>query len=244
MNGFWRSARKLLRRNGIDVSDYFPELDWERNFLRQLQAHQVSVALDVGANSGQYATGLRQAHFAGRIVSFEPLSGPFAALERKAAADPQWECRRCALGDVDGTISINVAGNEGASSSVLPMLKRHEDAFPPANYVGSEQVSIHRLDSVASEVLQPNDVAYLKIDVQGFERQVIEGGLATVKDRCVGLQLELSFQPLYEGGMLIREALELADSLGFTLAGLLPGFSDPRNGRMLQADGIFFRGTV
>jgi hypothetical protein len=46
---------------------------------------------------------------------------------------------------------------------------------------------------------------------------------------------------LYEGGMLIREALDLACSLGFTLTGVVPGFSDPRNGRMLQADGIFFR---
>jgi hypothetical protein len=41
--------------------------------------------------------------------------------------------------------------------------------------------------------------------------------------------------------MLIREALDLVYSLGFTLAGLVPGFADPRDGRMLQADGIFFR---
>ena len=243
VNGMARRIRNLLRRNGIEVSRYFPELDWERNFMRQLQSHRVNVVLDVGANSGQYATGLRAAGFTGRIVSFEPLSGPFAALERSASTDPRWECRRCALGDVDGTISINVAGNEGASSSALPMLKRHQDAFPPANYVGTEQVPMYRLDSLAPDVLRPNDVAFLKVDVQGFEKQVLGGGSSTVRDRCVGLQLELSFQPLYEGGMLIGEALDLVDSLGFTLSGLQPGFTDPRNGRMLQADGIFFRGS-
>lgn len=32
-----RRARNILRRNGIEVSRYFAELDWERNFLRQLQ---------------------------------------------------------------------------------------------------------------------------------------------------------------------------------------------------------------
>lgn len=170
-----RRARNILRRNGIEVSRYFAELDWERNFLRQLQSHRVSAVLDVGANSGQYARGLRGAGFAGRIVSFEPLPGPFAVLQRSASTDPLWECRRCALGDVDGTISINVAGNEGASSSVLPMLKRHQDAFPPANYVGAQRVPIHRLDSVAADVLRPNDIAFLKIDVQGFEKQVIAG---------------------------------------------------------------------
>ncbi|MBI2700729.1 MAG: FkbM family methyltransferase [Mycobacterium sp.] len=238
---FSHRAREILQRTGIDVSRYRPELDAQRNFMNQLKSHQVDVVLDVGANSGQYGAGLRAAGFTGRIVSFEPLAGPFSQLERKASADPLWDCRRCALGDSDGTISINIAGNAGESSSVLPMLKSHQDAFPPANYVGTEEVPIHRLDAVAAEILRPADVAYLKIDVQGFEKQVLAGGKSTVTDRCVGMQLELSFLPLYEGGMLIREALDIAYALGFTLTGLSPCFTDMRNGRMLQADGIFFR---
>ena len=84
-------------------------------------------------------------------------------------------------------------------------------------------------------------MTFLKIDVQGFEKHVLAGSKSTVNDRCVGMQLELSFLPLYDGGMLIREALDLVYSLGFTPTGLLPSFTDPRNGRMLQADGTFFR---
>ncbi len=238
---FSHRARNIVRRTGIEVSRYHPELDWTRNFMHQLESQRVDVVLDVGSNSGQYAAGLRAAGFEGRIVSFEPLAGPFSLLENKARADPRWECRRCALGDSDGTISINVAGNAGESSSVLPMLKTHQDAFPPANYVGTEDVPIHRLDSLAPEILGSTDVVFLKIDVQGFEKQVLAGGKSTVQDRCVGMQLELSFLPLYEGGMLIREALDIAYSLGFTLTGLSPCFTDTRTGRTLQADGIFFR---
>jgi FkbM family methyltransferase len=234
-------ARKIARGRGIELSWYRPELDWERNFMHQLESHQVNVVLDVGANSGQYASGLRAAGFEGRIVSFEPTSEAFSQLECRAATDPLWECRGCALGDSDGTITINVAGNAGESSSVLPMLKSHQDAYPPANYVGTEEVPIHRLDSIAPEILRPTDVVFLKLDVQGFEKQVLAGSNATIKDRCVGLQLELSFLPLYEGGMLIREALDLVDSLGLTLTGVSPNFVDMRNGRTLQADGIFFR---
>jgi len=236
-----RHAGLIVRRAALEVSRYYSELDWKRNFVNRLESHQVDVVLDVGANSGQYATGLRRAAFKGRIVSFEPLSGPFSLLERKASKDPLWDCRQCGLGDFDGTISINVAGNAGASSSVLPMLKSHQDAFPPANYIGTEDVLIRPLDSVAPEFLRPTDVAFLKLDVQGFEKQVIAGGKSTVNDRCIGMQLELSFLPLYEGDMLIHEALDLVYSLGFTLTGLLPGFTDMRNGRLLQADGIFFR---
>lgn len=234
-------ARNILRRTGIELSRYDPALDWHRNFMNQLSSSRVNVILDVGANSGQYAARLRAAGFEGRIVSFEPLAGPFSELEAKASRDPLWDCRRCALGDSDGTISINVAGNSGESSSVLPMLKTHQEAFPPANYVGAEEVPIRRLDSIAAEILGPTDIAFLKIDVQGFEKQVLTGASSTVNRSCVGMQLELSFLPLYEGGMLIREALDIAYSLGFTLTGLSPCFTDLRNGRTLQADGIFFR---
>lgn len=210
--------------------------------MTQLKTHQVNVVLDVGANSGQFGTGLRRADFRGRIISFEPLSEPFSQLAREASKDPLWDCRQCALGDIDGEIEMNVAANGGESSSVLPMLKTHQDAFPSASYVGTELVPIRRLDSVTPRFLQsPTDIAFVKIDVQGFEKQVLAGSQSTLNECCVGMQLELSFAPLYEGGLLIREALDLVYSLGFTLTGLLPCVTDTRNGRMLQADGIFFR---
>jgi len=68
--------------------------------VKQLESRQVNVVLDVGANSGQYATDLRRAAYKGRIVSFEPLSGPFSLLERSAARDPLWNCRQCALAPI------------------------------------------------------------------------------------------------------------------------------------------------
>jgi FkbM family methyltransferase len=231
----------IENRTDTKVRNYYSESDWRQNFIGALISRKIDVVVDAGANSGQYAIDLRRSEFTGRIVSFEPLSGPFAQLAQSAAADPRWDCRRCALGDFDGRISMNVAGNAGASSSILPMLQSHQDVFPQANYVAAEDVEILKLDSIAPEILRPNDAAFLKIDVQGFEKQVIAGGDATIKQHCVGMQIELSFAALYEGGMLAEEALALVDSLGFVLAGLAPGLIDIRNGRVLQADGVFFR---
>lgn len=231
----------FTNRPDIEVTRYHAELDWKRKLVTELKSRQVNVVLDIGANSGQYATSLREADFDGRIVSFEPLAGPFSVLEKNASGDSMWDCRRCALGDHDGKASINVAGNAGASSSVLPMLASHRDVLPSANYVGTEDVTMCRLDSLAPTILGPNDLAFVKIDVQGFEKQVIAGGRATVDSQCAGMQIELSFLPLYEGGMLVREALDLVRSLGFMLTGFVPFFVDVRTGRLLQADGVFFR---
>lgn len=160
----------------IEVRRYFTESDWKRRLANELKSRRVDVVLDVGANSGQYAASLREAGFHGRIVSFEPVSAPFALLERSVVEDALWECRRCAVGEHDGTIAMNVAGNAGISSSALPMLRTHQDAYPQGNYVGTEDVPIRQLDSVTPEILRPGDVAFLKVDVQGFEKQVIAGG--------------------------------------------------------------------
>jgi FkbM family methyltransferase len=226
---------------GFAVRRYFAETEWKRRLVDELKSRQVNVVLDVGANSGQYARSLRAADFEGRIVSFEPLSRPFSILKSAVVGDPLWDCRQCALGDHDGTIAINVSGDAGVSSSVLPMLSSHQDAYPRGDYIGTEEAAISRLDSVTADILRPDDVAFLKIDVQGFEKQVLAGAESTVNHHCIGMQLELSFMPLYEGDMPIQEALDLTYSLGFRLRGYMPFFMDVRDGRVLQADGVFFR---
>ena len=56
----------------------------------------------------------------------------------------------------------------------------------------------------------------------------------------MGLQIELSLVPLYAGAITYMEGLERAERAGMSLMGILPGFSDPRSGRLLQADAVFF----
>ena len=205
---------------------------------RMLSRHQVDLVLDVGAAGGGYGSELREFGYQGRIVSFEPMRAAFDRLSAARAGDPRWEAHMCALGDEPGTARINVASNSD-SSSLLPMADRHRAAAPAVDYVGTEEVRVERLDDVARSHLASARRPYLKLDTQGFERQVLAGGPETLQ-RCVGLQLELSFVPLYEGGLLVDEAIGLAYGAGFHLVGLEPGFADP-DGQVLQADGVFFR---
>jgi FkbM family methyltransferase len=232
--------RLAAQRIGIDVSR-FPGADPIYVLVRLLQSHSVDVVLDIGANSGRYGEDLRRLGYAGRIISFEPLSAPFAKLAAAARSDSGWEVHRCALGDADCRVTMNVAANDGESSSILPMLDAHITAAPSAVYVGTEDAELRKLDSLVPEFLLPGDRIFLKADVQGYERSVLAGAQDTLRDHCVGIQLEMSLVPLYEGAMLYREAIELAESLGLTLMGMIPGFIDPRNGRLLQIDGIFMR---
>ena len=58
----------------------------------------------------------------------------------------------------------------------------------------------------------------------------------------MGIQLELSFIPLYDGGMLVDEAVAWAYEQGFHLVNVEQGYAAP-SGEILQVDGVFVRST-
>jgi FkbM family methyltransferase len=221
--------------------DRFPECSFEYRVVQLLLRSGIDVVLDVGANRGQYGAMLRRFGYQGRIVSFEPVHGPLADLTRRASPDPLWTVLPHALGDERGAVTINVAGNGAASSSVLAMLPRHADACPESRYVERQEAEQHRLDALWRQVASPADRVFLKLDVQGYEEAVLRGAGDRLHD-CAGLRMEVSCVPLYKDGLLLGRALDLVQRrYDLTLMALIPGFTDPRTGQMLQCDVIFLR---
>jgi len=104
--------------------------------------------------------------------------------------------------------------------------------------VSTEEVQQRTLDSVSPELLDRAASPFLKIDVQGYERAVLDGAKGCLS-RFVGVALELSFAPLYEGGMQYDEAFERMREAGLAPVYIEPIFVDPRTGRMLQSDAVF-----
>jgi len=232
--------RLLLRKAGIDLSRYNAAQSNDARMQVRLQANGIDTVLDVGANDGGYGQGIHDAGFQGQILSFEPQAAAPAKLVQRAARCTGWAVApRMALGASDGTVELNIAGNS-ASSSVLPMLARHEQSAPQSRYVGKQSVPLHRLDGVVHPVIEKARAIHLKIDTQGYEMPVLQGA-AGLMPRVRGLQVEMSLVPLYEGQLLFRELFDWVVGQGFALHGVIPGFGDQATGRMLQMDGIFFR---
>jgi FkbM family methyltransferase len=213
--------------------------DWARR-AGILATQGVTVVLDVGADIGAYAREVRHAGYRGRIVSFEPLSRSYAKLVAAAAPDGLWACRRLAIGDEDGTMRMNVSASP-ASSSALPMTDQHRTSAPGSDYVAAEQVPVARLDTIWNEVVREGDRVFLKLDVQGFELEALRGAEKSLGE-VVGMQVELSLVPLFEGAPLCLEVLNYLAARGFRLAGFEEVFSDPESGEMLEVDGLFVRG--
>ncbi|MFZ1337577.1 MAG: FkbM family methyltransferase, partial [Paracoccaceae bacterium] len=92
----------------------------------------------------------------------------------------------------------------------------------------------------ATEILGP---ALLKIDVQGYEQQVLEG-CETLLSRFDWVFAELSFVELYAGQTLAPEVIGWLETRGFRLDGVYVSDMSYKNGRMIQGDFLFHRKTA
>jgi len=208
--------------------------------VKALKAHNINVVFDVGANIGQFASELRAYGYMGKIISFEPLPQAYKAIVKRAEKDDKWFVHpRCAIGATDTEIEINVAANS-ASSSILPMLTRHENAAPHAKYMYKEQVSMITLDSVLEKYTTVADNLFIKIDTQGYEWAVLDGAEQALK-QSKGVLLELSLVPLYEGQKLWQELIDRLAIVQHLIFAIQPGFTDAKTGQTLQVDGLFFK---
>lgn len=231
-----RTARKILHRTGFTLRRDCPATHDGMALGAMLRRHNVDLVLDVGANRGQFAEEVLRCGYDGAIVSYEPLALPRSILLKKSAACARWKIAEpFCLEDASGEVDVQVAENEIASSilDATSTMRAYDDGF---RYVRKERVPIHRLDDVVPDCRAP----FLKVDVQGFEEAVIRGATETLK-KAVGLSIEVSFVPIYQGQMLHRDMMDWIEKMGFIPYRLAASFIDVTDGRWLQADVIFFR---
>src|SRR5580698_2724964 len=237
-----RNLRSLAESSGFQVhkTDVYSSKNLRQSRLFSLLG--VDLVVDVGANAGQFAAQCRDIGYRGQIISFEPSATAHSELLHAAAGDSLWTVAdRMALGASTGEVEINISANS-FSSSILPMLDSHLSVAPESAYVQRDKVPMRRLDDVL-ETVAVNHKIFLKLDVQGFEPQVLQGAIRTLAlTRAV--QLEMSLLPLYEGEVLMPEMCADMSARGFKLWDLEPSFRDPESGRLLQVDGIFTRHAV
>lgn len=235
-----QGIQNILHKFGYEIKRYSLETSVDARLTHLLKHYDIDCILDVGANEGHSAWHYRKIGYTGDIVSFEALSSAHHALLKHSQQDTRWHIApRAAIGNENGEITLHIANNS-FSSSVLNMNPLHAETAPESQYVGAEIVQMQTLDEAAQPFLSKANHIFLKLDVQGFEAQVLEGA-SNILPKVCAIQLEMSFAPLYEGEKLYLEMLSLLETLGYELYALIPGFSDPKSGKMLQADGIFTR---
>lgn len=199
----------------------------------------ITKILDVGANSGQYSKELRKIGFSGEIISFEPITSVFNELCKNFSNDPKFTPKNYALGDLNEIKTINIAKNF-ASSSFFERTKYMEENAKQTEYISEEKVEIKILDDIYDLICDTNDIVFLKLDTQGYEKNILNGSLESLK-KIKGIQIELALKPTYVNAPNFKEIFSIVEGLGFKLYSLEDGFEDIITGQLLEIDAVFFR---
>jgi len=231
--------RKKFWKININVERFSSLKNYLSRRIQLLNYYNIDIVLDVGANIGQYGSELRDLGYKNEIISFEPLESAYKDLEKKSHLDSKWNAFNYGLGSKEGSMQINIAENS-YSSSILEILPKHTDISPTSNYVSRESIKIKTLDSVFNNFCDSSSNIYMKIDTQGFEKEVLSGAKASLKKINL-LQIEMSLVPLYKNEASFNEMLEFLTKNHYQLIGFESGFVDHTSGELLQVDGLFKR---
>jgi FkbM family methyltransferase len=232
--GVRERLKAVTRSIGLEIRRI--DSHFQKRPIDFIRSRAIDVVVDVGANTGQYAARLREDGYAGWIVSAEPVSAAFQAVSACAGGDSRWKTMNLAFGEKDGSAEINVS-----EASVLSSFQRQLPAAlafnSEARVVGCETVRMMRLDDVFPEL--PRGRAFLKIDTQGYERQVLAGASECLS-QFLGVQMEIPIVHLYHGTWNFHEAVAYMYERAFEISNIIPVNYDHADAvSLLEVDCIF-----
>jgi FkbM family methyltransferase len=184
---------------------------------------------------GESALAFRKSFPQVAIHSFEPISFIFEALRRNCKGHTNIVCHNLALGDTAGKLCIALLGKE----PLCQMNSLNSVATPSTPQEMTHTVQIVRLDDFCANT-RIQQVAVLKIDVEGYECKVIDGARLLLREgRIAHLLAEITLDPK---DMQHTQLAALEKQLsGFNYS--LTGFYEPsysfQTGQMLFANALF-----
>lgn len=230
------NLRYALRRRGWDLSRFPAANHVDGQVVEAIRAHDIDTVIDVGANRGQFSTGLRELGYTGRIISFEPDPQVAARLAERTADDSEWIVHNLGLGDRAASMTLHVS-NGTDMSSLLDINDNFLSRDPErGRVVGATEVEVRTLD----EMDIPGERLFIKTDTQGYDLRVLAGAARTL-ERTRGILTEMAVVPNYDGAdNEWRAVLAFMAEHGFEPGGF---FTIDRNAsrQVCEMDGLFVR---
>ena len=221
----WLRALRYGVAAGIEHGPVLKEID-------------VRLVVDVGANRGQFALAVRRFGPTATVISFEPLPGPSLYFRRIFSEDTAVVLHNAAIGEKLGRQEMHISARDD-SSSLLPIGSLQTAIFPGTAEASKSSVDVAPLGAFLTEdqIVGP---ALLKIDVQGYELEVLRGS-GSLLQKFEWLYCECSFVEMYTGQALAYEIVEWLAGRKFHVQGIY-NLSFNRKGQAVQADFLFHKG--
>jgi FkbM family methyltransferase len=191
--------------------------------------------IDVGGFNGEVSVKFATAFPDSQIYTFEPIKNHFEQLQNVILPYTNIKAFNIALGSTTEEKQINKLFNS-SSSSILEASNAISNDFFATHLAPKETESIvvKRLDDVLP--ISIAHISILKMDVQGFELQVLKGSEETLKKVYI-VVLEMQNHDFYKGAPMYFELDEYLRKQGFKLFDLLPAIRNEM--KLYEWDAIY-----
>jgi FkbM family methyltransferase len=234
----YRSAVRFARRHGVSPLAYPDALDANLDMLPSWVDPRSGVIVDIGANEGNWTSQVLRVFPEADVIAAEPGSEPRAILEARFAGRRNVTIDRRAVSDSTGSATFHVTRWSVFSSLLPPAAALHE-------LYGAAGSSTEELDTVQVETVTLDElvgdrhVSILKLDVQGGELAVINGGHEALQHTdCV--LVEVLFVEHYQGDTTFPGIHAAMTEQSFQLIDISRPFRDG-DGPALWADACYAR---
>ena len=202
-----RPVRLRLRANAMVIRD-FAALGTLQSAILDVRDTLVAteifdrpdpLIIDVGANIGQFTNAVKLFLPGARVIAFEPDPEVFRDLEINTSRMPDVELHNVAIGERSETLPFR--------RLALSVMSTFSEVFEPSDVRGVVELPLQRLDDEIGKHLLPDLV---KIDVEGYEWQALQGAVETLR-RARYLLIEVSLGRQLSGESNLRVLRSVVD---------------------------------
>lgn len=195
-------------------NDFFT--NGEKWLIDSLLLNNKSIVFDVGANIGDWSKLVNSKFREVNIHSFEPIPYVFQKLEENLVEIDNIKVNNFALGNTEGVINMNYYPSNSLFSSVF----NHPLGQGKENII---QVNVVKGDYYC-EFNNINEIHFLKIDVEGFESEVLFGFEKMLSERKIKM-IQFEYGDLVlRSRFLLKDYFELLEKYNFSVGKLFPNY--------------------
>lgn len=210
-------------------------LDFENVLARNFEqlVCKGDIAVDIGAHSGRHLDKFASlVGHVGRVIAVEPLPDCFVYLRSKYSSQGNVSLHNLALSNFVGSAEFVAVTNSPEESGL-----REKIYNDPDRILNKIQVTVDTLDNLTET--EPR-IDFIKIDVEGAEINLLEGGRTCLKRTRPFISVEYGFPGYSAYGHVKTSLFDLAASLDYLCADLYGNFIESRADWEAVCDAVYW----
>ena len=235
------------RKKLIEITESYPSIvnngyrhiEKTIDIIHSLNLNPNHSIIDVGGADGTVSIMLSKAFPNAKIYTFEPIQASFQQLSQNTNTYPNIQINNLALGNKAQKLQMQIA-ERITSSSLFDINEEIEDKYLATNIKkkSEEEIEVKRLD----DIFDDNQIFNLiKLDVQGYELEVLKGGIEVLKQTKIVL-IEMQNHDIYSKAPKYYDLDAFLREHHFILYDIVPSIR--RDKKLYEWDSIYLNQTL